>query len=176
MFFKWFREQDINLDLNFELLFCLAVTAALYGSVGHGGASGYLAVLSLSSYATQDAIWLKTHALCLNLVVASLGLYHFSRKGFLNIKFIIPFIITSIPFAYLGAYIPIIDWLFEVLLSVTLLWAAVRLLINVNKVKSNSNYLPKYGVCACYGAGLGFLSGLVAVSYTHLTLPTICSL
>ncbi len=117
----------------------------------------------MSSYATQDAIWLKTHALCLNLVVASLGLYHFSRKGFLNIKFIIPFIITSIPFAYLGAYIPIIDWLFEVLLSVTLLWAAVRLLINVNKVKSNSNYLPKYGVCACYGAGLGFLSGLVGV-------------
>ena len=47
------------MDLQFELLFSLAVIAALYGSVGHGGASGYLAVLSLSIFASQGAIWLN---------------------------------------------------------------------------------------------------------------------
>ena len=87
------------MDLQFELLFSLAVIAALYGSVGHGGASGYLAVLSLSIFASYGAIWLKPHALCLNLVVASIGLNHYGRRGFFSMKFIQPFILTSIPFA-----------------------------------------------------------------------------
>ena len=67
------------MELQIGLLFSLAVIAVLYGSVGHGGASGYLAILSLSIFASHGAIWLKPHALCLNLVVASLGLYHYGR-------------------------------------------------------------------------------------------------
>ena len=96
------------MELQIGLLFSLAVIAALYGSVGHGGASGYLAVLSLSIFAFNGAVWLKPHALCLNLVVVTIGLYHYGRLGYFNLKLIIPFVLTSIPFAYLGAYLPII--------------------------------------------------------------------
>ena len=150
------------MDLQFELLFSLAVIAALYGSVGHGGASGYLAVLSLSIFASQGAIWLKPHALCLNLVVASIGLYHYGRRGFFSMKLIQPFILTSIPFAYLGAYLPIIDWLFDTVLSFTLLWAAWRLVKAAN-IDSNIYNPPSYILSLTVGAGLGFVSGLVGV-------------
>ena len=150
------------MELQIELLFSLAVIAALYGSVGHGGASGYLAVLSLSIFASHGAVWLKPHALCLNLVVASIGLYHYGRQGFFSMKLILPFILTSIPFAYVGAYLPIIDWLFDTALSITLLWAAWRLVMAAN-IDGNICNPPSLSVGLGIGAGLGFISGLVGV-------------
>ena len=150
------------MELQIELLFSLAVIAALYGSVGHGGASGYLAVLSLSIFASHGAIWLKPHALCLNLVVASIGLYHYGRQGFFSMKLILPFIMTSIPFAYVGAFLPIIDWLFDTALSITLLWAAWRLVMAAN-IDGNICNPPSLSVGLGIGAGLGFISGLVGI-------------
>ena len=79
------------------LLVALSVIAALYASVGHGGASGYLAVLSLTVYATNDPIWLKQHAWSLNLLVAGIAFFTFRKSGFYDYKLAIPFIITSIP-------------------------------------------------------------------------------
>lgn len=144
------------------ILFSLAVVAALYGSVGHGGASGYLAILSLTALASDGAIWLKPHALILNLVVASLALLHYGRKGYFDYQLIWPFVITSIPCAYLGAYLPIVDWLFDTLLSLTLVWATWRLLKigqQTSKEISPLNLTTKLGI----GAGLGLVSGLVGV-------------
>jgi len=146
------------MELQIELLFSLAVIAALYGSVGHGGASGYLAVLSLSIFASHGAIWLKPHALW----VASIGLYHYGRQGFFSMKLILPFIMTSIPFAYVGAFLPIIDWLFDTALSITLLWAAWRLVMAAN-IDGNICNPPSLSVGLGIGAGLGFISGLVGV-------------
>ena len=83
-------------------MFGLFVVATLYSSVGHGGASGYLAVLSLSSYGMMSAGWLKQHAWCLNLIVASIAFFNYYRGGFHISKLTWPFIITSIPFALLG--------------------------------------------------------------------------
>jgi uncharacterized membrane protein YfcA len=150
------------MDLQIELLFSLAVIAALYGSVGHGGASGYLAVLSLSIFASHGAIWLKPHALCLNIVVASMGLYYYGRQGFFSMKLILPFVLTSIPFAYFGAYLPIVDWLFDTALSLTLLWAAWRLVMAAN-VDSDIYDPPSPSVSLAIGAGLGLVSGLVGI-------------
>lgn len=150
------------MELEIGLLFSLAVIALLYGSVGHGGASGYLAVLSLSIFASHGAIWLKPHALGLNLVVVMLGLYHYGRQGYLNLKLILPFVLTSIPFSYLGAYLPIIDWLFDTLLSITLLWAAWRLMTLLNSTDQIIKQ-PSFFIGMGIGAGLGFFSGLVGV-------------
>jgi len=150
------------MELQIGLLFSLAVIALLYGSVGHGGASGYLAVLSLSAFASHGAVWLKPHALALNIVVVLLGLYHYGRQGYLNVRLIIPFVLTSVPFSYIGAYLPIIDWLFDTLLSLTLLWASWRLMTtfdSTNKVSETPTTIVALGT----GAGLGFLSGLVGV-------------
>ncbi len=150
------------MELQIGLLFSLAVIALLYGSVGHGGASGYLAVLSLSAFAAEGAVWLKPHALALNIVVVLLGLYHYGRQGHLNLSLILPFTLTSVPFSYLGAYLPIVDWLFDTLLSLTLLWAAWRLMTTLDSTNETSKP-PATVVALGTGAVLGFVSGLVGV-------------
>ena len=70
------------------LCFALFFIAALYASVGHGGASGYLALLSLSTFASMNSAWLKQHAWVLNLVVASLAFYHFQKAGYHESKIV----------------------------------------------------------------------------------------
>ena len=64
----------------FLLLAGLSIIAAMYASVGHGGASGYLAVLSLTAYAANDPVWLKQHAWSLNLLVAGIAFYAYKRS------------------------------------------------------------------------------------------------
>ena len=61
----------------------LSLIAAMYASVGHGGASGYLAVLSLTVYAANDPAWLKQHAWSLNLLVAGMAFFAYKKGGFL---------------------------------------------------------------------------------------------
>ncbi len=76
------------------LLFSLLIIAAMYSSVGHGGASGYLAVLSLTAYAANDPVWLKQHAWSLNLLVAGIAFYAYKKSDFFDIKLALPFLFT----------------------------------------------------------------------------------
>ena len=66
------------------LLIALSLVAAMYASVGHGGASGYLAVLSLTVYASNDPTWLKQHAWSLNLLVAGMAFFAYWKNDFFN--------------------------------------------------------------------------------------------
>ncbi len=102
----------------------LLCVAALYASVGHGGASGYLAVLSLTTYGAMESAWLKQHAWCLNLVVAAIAFWHFQRAGHHVPKLTIPFIVASVPFAMLGGYLLVDGAIYDLLLSICLLVAA----------------------------------------------------
>ena len=81
------------------LLGSICIIAILYASVGHGGASGYLAVLSLTTYATQDTVWLKQHVWSLNLIVAGIAFFMYKKSGFFSWKLTLPFIAASIPAA-----------------------------------------------------------------------------
>ena len=72
----------------------------LYSSVGHGGASGYLAVLSLTSYGMLESEWLKQHAWVLNLIVAGIAFFSYQKAGHHNLKITLPFILASIPNNY----------------------------------------------------------------------------
>ena len=110
------------------ILFLLFLIAMLYSSVGHGGASGYLAILSLTIYAEYDSGWLKQHAWALNLVVAAIAFYHYKKAGFFNLKLTFPFILASIPFAIIGGYMKVDGVFYDTLLSITLVWAAYKLL------------------------------------------------
>ena len=90
-----------------EVLIALAllVVAALYSSVGHGGASGYLAILSLTSFASMEDLWLKQHAWILNLIVAAIAFYHYQRAGHHVPSMTRIFILASIPMAFAGGYL-----------------------------------------------------------------------
>ncbi|NCG00759.1 MAG: hypothetical protein GWP25_03090, partial [Euryarchaeota archaeon] len=106
-------------------LFCISI---LYSSVGHGGASGYLAILSLTAYSGMESAWLKQHVWVLNLVVASLAFFHYSKAGHHSSSKTIPFLLASIPFAFIGGYLRVDGAIYDTLLSITLLYAAIRLL------------------------------------------------
>ena len=143
---------------------CLALmtVAALYSSVGHGGASGYLAVLSLTTYGSMESAWLKQHAWCLNLIVAAIAFYHFHRAGHHVPKLTVPFIVASIPMAMVGGYLAVDGAVYDLLLSICLLAAAWRLFTtNVSDVEVDSE--PSWGIAAPVGGTIGFASGIIGV-------------
>lgn len=146
------------------ILICIAllVVATLYSSVGHGGGSGYLAVLSLSSFAMMEAAWLKQHAWSLNLVVAAIAFYHYHRAGHHVPKLTIPFIAASVPFAVLGGYILVEGVIYDTLLSFALVWAAWRL-FSIGDEDSFDVALPKTRVAAPVGGAIGLASGVIGV-------------
>ena len=147
----------------FMLMFGLFVVAVLYSSVGHGGASGYLAVMSLTSYGMMSGSWLKQHVWCLNVIVAGIAFFNYYRNGFHISKLTLPFIITSIPFAMLGGFLIVNGALYDTLLSIVLIWAAFRLL----KIDSNRGTyeldIPSLKTSLPIGGGIGFISGIIGV-------------
>jgi uncharacterized membrane protein YfcA len=156
------------------LLVCfgLFVMSILYSSVGHGGASGYLAILSLSLYGSMESSWLKQYAWCLNLVVAAIAFYHYYLEGYFNKKLTFPFIIGSIPFAILGGFLRIDGVIYDSLLSVTLIWAAYKL-YQTKKEWEVENSIPNLKVSISTGAGIGFFSGIIGVGGGIFLSPII---
>jgi uncharacterized membrane protein YfcA len=144
------------------IVFALCCVAALYASVGHGGASGYLAVLSLTTYGSMESAWLKQHAWCLNLVVAAIAFWHFHRANHHVPKLTVPFIVASIPFAMLGGYLLVDGAIYDLLLSICLVAAAWRLFtIRIEGVEIDG--LPGWKVAAPVGGTIGLASGIVGV-------------
>ena len=159
---------------SFIILFALFVIAALYSSVGHGGASGYLAVLSLTVYASQDPSWLKQHAWSLNLLVAGLAFWAYSRAGFFDSKLALSFMIASIPAAIFGGLLRVDNGVYDTLLSITLILAAWRLLV----VKNNDSVeifvkAPPIHITMIVGFIIGFLSGIIGVGGGIFLSPII---
>lgn len=148
-----------------EVLIAVALlfVAALYSSVGHGGASGYLAVLSLTSFATMEEVWLKQHAWCLNLIVAAIAFHHYHRAGHHVPRLTGIFVVASVPFALLGGYLRVDGAVYDTLLSLTLVWASVRLLGLGPELDEGVISHPELGRAAPVGAGIGLVSGIVGV-------------
>jgi uncharacterized membrane protein YfcA len=137
------------------------VVAVLYSSVGHGGASGYLAVLSF--FAVAPATMAST-ALTLNVLVAGVAMISYMRAGHLSWKLAWPFIVLSIPAAFIGGLVHISEGAYDVLLSFALLFAAFRLAMNVvSPAQANELRSVNLAVSLPVGAGIGLLSGVVGV-------------
>lgn len=141
------------------LLVVIFVMAILYSSVGHGGASGYLATMAIFGLAPEI---MKPAALVMNIAVSSLLITRFYRSGLLNWRLISPFIILSIPFAYLGGGMRITAAWYYFLVGTTLLVAAIWMLFKPqDKPAPRKN--PPLIPTVLAGSGLGFLSGLTGV-------------
>lgn len=157
--------EILSVVMTFEfvfLLFGLFFIAVLYSSVGHGGASGYLAVLSLTSYGMFESDWLKQHAWVLNVFVAGLAFVYYQKAGFHNIKTTLPFILASIPMAFIGGYISLDDFYYDILLSLVLFWAAWKLM-DKNQYKSIKEGDLNFKKALPWGGGIGFFSGMIGV-------------
>lgn len=133
------------------------VIAFLYATVGFGGGSSYLAVLAISEVPFEI---IPKLALICNLLVVSGSLYHFRKQNLLRKKLILPFVLSSVPMAFLGGLYPIQEQTFIFLLTLGLILAGLRLLF-VPRIKSSS--LPSTRTAFLLGSGLGLLSGLVGL-------------
>ncbi len=143
------------------LLGLVFLVAVAYASVGHGGASGYLAALSLFGLAPAE---MAPGALVLNLLVAGISFVSYWRAGYFVWRLLWPFLITSAPLAYLGGRIEASARVYSLLLSAVLLIAAFRLL-TAGSAGADESLLkaPGFGAALPAGAGIGFLSGLIGV-------------
>ncbi len=144
------------------------IVAVLYSSVGHGGASGYLAVMALLAV---PSVATRPSALILNLFVASIATYRFWRAGYFSWPLLWPFAVTSVPFAFIGGMISLPTTVYKVVLGVVLVLAAMRLawkLTSGGEIKQ-----PKIAVCLVIGAIVGLLSGLVGVGGGIFLTPVL---
>lgn len=148
-------------ELLFLLLLLVFLVALAYSSVGHGGASGYLAALSFFALAPE---MMAPSALCLNLLVAGLSFLSYRRAGHFVFALLWPFLLTSIPFAFLGGLLGVSPRLYMVLLAAALIFAAFRLFAVVPPKEEESFVRPPpLWVALPVGGGIGFLSGLIGV-------------
>src|SRR5207249_9924888 len=143
-----------NTQLAF-LCLAIAVIAFLYSSVGHAGASGYIATMTLLGLA---ATVIRPTALVLNILVATIGSFQFWRAGHFSWKLFWPFALLSVPAAYLGGYIQPSASILRILIGLVLLFSAARLIFR--RGDPAETVAPSKPTAVGVGAGLGFLSGL----------------
>jgi len=140
------------------IVFAIFVVAILYSSVGHGGASGYLAVMALLAISPTVT---RPAALVLNLFVASIAFIQFYRAKHFDWKIFLPFAAASIPMAFIGGMIQLPTTVYKIILGVVLMLAAIRLAINLKTTREP--HAPKIWLALTIGAVLGLVSGLVGV-------------
>jgi uncharacterized membrane protein YfcA len=140
------------------LALLILVAALLYASVGHGGASGYLAVMALCGVAPET---MKPAALALNVLVSSVALVQFARAGAFEWRLFWPFALVSAPCAYLGGRVPPAEF-YGPLVGAVLLFAAWRLAAGARVATQPARALPR-ALALVSGAAIGFLSGLTGV-------------
>src|SRR6266513_1803199 len=137
------------------LFLAIGVVAFLYSSVGHAGASGYIATMTLFGIAPMV---IRPTALVLNILVASIGTFLFWRAGHFSWKLFWPFALLSVPAAYVGGYLQPSASILRILIGIVLLFSAARLVIRRNDPPET--FPPSRPVAVSAGAGLGLLAGL----------------
>jgi uncharacterized membrane protein YfcA len=145
------------------IAFLIFAAAILYSSVGHGGASGYLAVMALFNFAPAT---MRPTALILNICVSAIAAFKFTRKGFFSWHKFYPFAVASVPFAFIGGSLNLPTPFFKPVVGVVLLVAAFLLARREKYVEEFENQNVKVislSYALLSGAVLGLLSGLTGV-------------
>jgi uncharacterized protein len=150
------------------LFLAIGIVAFLYSSVGHAGASGYIAVMALWGLTPPT---IRPTALMLNILVASIGAFQFWRAGHFSWKLFWPFALLSVPAAYFGGYLQLPASILKILIGLVLLFSAVRLIFRrADPVDVNP---PAPPIALSVGAAIGFLSGLTGTGGGIFLTPTL---
>ncbi|MGE5395895.1 MAG: sulfite exporter TauE/SafE family protein [Candidatus Saccharibacteria bacterium] len=146
--------------------FLLAAIAFLYASVGHGGASGYLALMALMGIET---LAMRTTALTLNLFVSMAAFLMYYQKEYFRARLLLPFALSSVPMAYLGARLHVDPTIYKIMLGIALLIATARMLISPKQGKSVVPF--SFTLALFVGAALGFFSGMIGIGGGIILTP-----
>lgn len=141
------------------VLFFIVIIAGLYSCVGHGGASGYIAVMTLFGLAP---FIIKPTALILNILVSGIAAIQFYRSGCFRWSLFWRFALTSVPCAYIGGYFVLPQIYYKYIIVLVLWFSAMRLFIRPVTSQVETRLIP-LPLTLIIGAVLGLLSGLIGV-------------
>lgn len=158
--------------IEFTFFILLFIVAFLYASVGHGGASGYLALMALFSFAPET---MRSSALFLNILVSFIAFFQFYQAGHFQWNLFWPFAITSVPAAFIGGLWTIETDLYKKILAILLLFSAFRFFM---KHKQSEAALRKQNLFASLiiGAAIGLFSGMIGIGGGIILSPIILML
>lgn len=161
--------MSISLIIFAVLLFF--IVAALYSSVGHAGASGYLAVMALLSFPPES---IKPTSLVLNILVAAIAAYRFISMGYFDKKIFFGFVLFSLPAAFIGGYIQLPPFYFKILAGCFLVISAVFLLLRKHKNETETENMTNFWLMtSVFGTLIGFFSGIIGVGGGIFLTPVL---
>jgi uncharacterized membrane protein YfcA len=149
---------------------CLLLGAILYTSVGHAGASIYIAIMTL--FNIPSAV-IKPTALVMNIFIASFTSWRFIRKGFFDLKVLLPIAVGAIPFAFLGGYINAPSHVYKAIVGIILLLSAISLVTNLSNKIDKKLKKPPFLLAVIIGSFIGFLAGLTGTGGGIFLSPLI---
>ena len=146
----------------------LLIISFMYSSIGHGGASGYIALMAIFNFSPEI---MRPTGLILNLFVSGIAFYHFWKNGYFNKKLFFIFSISSIPLSFIGGTLIIDSTIYKITLGIILLFSIVRIISkSKNENKTKPINIPK-GIII--GGLIGFLSGLIGIGGGIILSPII---
>ena len=144
--------------------------AFFYSMVGFGGGTLYLAVLTLSEL--PYALIPPVARMC-NIIVSSSAVYHYSRQGHFSFNLLWPFVVTSVPFAYLGGILRVSQQYFYFIVAITLLIASLRMLWGKKEGRQGDSSSPNLRIAMLSGSILGLISGIAGVGGGIFLVPIL---
>jgi uncharacterized membrane protein YfcA len=157
-------------DVHLLLAACMFLGAALYSSVGHAGASAYIAFMAL--FSVPPAVMRPT-ALTLNILVASFASYRYAQVGYFRWRVVWPFMLGALPFAFIGGGIQLPGAYYRAIVGGVLILSGLRMLWAVPIYAKHEVRDPPIWLSVLLGAGIGFLSGLTGTGGGIFLSPLI---
>jgi uncharacterized membrane protein YfcA len=151
--------------------FLFLLISVFYSSVGHAGASGYLAIMALLSFAPET---IKPTSLILNIIVASIASVKYLKAGFFDRKIFFSFILTSLPAAFIGGYVHMSPGYFKLIAGIFLIFSSVLMVIKEYFKTSKKPYRQVPLMTGLFiGSIIGFVSGLIGVGGGVFLSPVV---
>jgi uncharacterized membrane protein YfcA len=150
----------MTLTITLLIAALIFIVAVLYSTVGHAGASGYLAAMAL--FGVTPAV-MKPTALILNIIVATVGTIQFHRARYFSWRTFWPFAVASIPAAFIGGQLMLPASIYKAIVGLVLLYSAVRIFFTAKRADQKETRLPPIMPAVIWGAVIGALSGLTGV-------------
>lgn len=164
--------MSISLIIATFILFFIIAT--LYSSIGHAGASGYLAIMALLSFAPES---IKPTSLILNIIVAAIASYRFISQGYFDKKIFIAFVLFSVPASFIGGFIKLPAVYFKIFAGAFLILSAMILVLKKQNVKDEVKEISHLWIwSAVFGSIIGFVSGIIGVGGGIFLTPLILML
>ncbi|MGB0601315.1 MAG: sulfite exporter TauE/SafE family protein [Flavobacteriaceae bacterium] len=147
----------------------IPIVAFLYSSVGHGGASGYLALMAVFSFPSD---MMKQTALLLNLFVAGIAFYQYYKGGYFNRSLFLFFALGSVPAAFIGGLWSLDPWLYKKILGFILFFAIARMLFKKESTQQKNKQVAA-PIGLIIGIVIGLFSGLIGIGGGIILTPVI---